>query len=119
MLYRGNDPTNEHRWNKSNKWKYILKPIWEEIQQEELKPIQLFHDGDVSGNGLYLHKSGHCVKVEPVEGNGLYLTPRRRLAGVSGDGLYLKRGTSIYDGRGLLLGSSSPFKNIPILKWIL
>ena len=44
VLYRGNDPTNEHRWNKSNKWKYILKPIWEEIQQEELKPIQLFHD---------------------------------------------------------------------------
>ena len=41
VLYRGNDPTNEHRWNKSNKWKYILKPIWEEIQQEELKPIQL------------------------------------------------------------------------------
>lgn len=27
------------------------------------------------GDGLYLHKSGHCVKVEPVKGNGLYLTP--------------------------------------------
>ena len=116
-LYQGNDPTNEHRWNKSNKWKYILKPIWEEIQQEELKPKRLFNN-DLSGNGLYLHKSGHCVKVEPVKGNG-YLTPHRRLTGVSGNGLYLKRGSSIYDGRGLLLGSQSPFKNIPILKWIL
>ena len=61
--------------NKSNKWKYILKPIWEEIQQEEeLKPTKLFDNG-ISGNGLYLHKYGHCVKLEPVEGNGLYLTP--------------------------------------------
>ena len=120
VLYQGNNPASEHRWNKSNKWKYILRPIWEEMQQEEevLKPIKLFDDG-ISGNGLYLHKSGHCVKLQPVEGNGLYLTPHSRLVGVSGNGLYLKHGTSIYDGRGLLLGSQSPFKNIPILKWIL
>ena len=26
----------------------------------------------VGGDGLYLHKSGHCVKVEPVKGNGLF-----------------------------------------------
>ena len=25
--------------------------------------------------GLYLHKLGHCVKIDPVHGNGLYLTP--------------------------------------------
>ena len=60
----------------------------------------------------------HCVKVDPVEGNGLYITPHSRLAVVSGDGLYLKCGASIYDGRGLLLGPHSPFKNIPILGWI-
>ena len=71
----------------------------------------------VGGNGLYLHKSGHCVKVEPVKGNGLYLTPHRRL--VDGDGLYLKHGASIYEGKGLLLGSNSPFKNIPILNLLL
>ena len=118
VLYQDNNPTNEHRWNKSNKWKYILRPIWKEIQEEEeeeeeeeLKPIKLFND-DTSGNGLYLHKSDHCVKVEPVESNGLYLTPHSRLAGVSGDGLYLKRGTSIYDGRGLLLVSHRPFKSV-------
>ena len=71
----------------------------------------------IGGNGLYLHKSGHCVKVEPVK--GLYLTPHSRLAGVSGDGLYLKRGSSIYNGEGLLLGKKSPLKNIPILNLLL
>ena len=85
ILYQDNNPANKHRWNKSNKWKYILKPIWEEMQkdEEELKLIKLFDD-DISGSGLsYLHKSGHCVKLEPVEGNGLYLTPHSRLGGVS------------------------------------
>ena len=67
------------------------------------------------GSGLYLHKSGHCVKVEPVKGNGLYLTPHRRWPGV-GDGLYLKRGSNVQPvGSGLILGKNSPFKNIPIL----
>ena len=48
----------------------------------------------VGGDGLYLHKSGHCVKVEPVKGDGLYLTPHKRLSGVHDDGLYLKRGST-------------------------
>ena len=73
----------------------------------------------IGGNGLYLHKSGHCVKVEPVKGNGLYLTPHRSLPGVYGDGLYLKRGSTIQEGSGLLLGPNSPFKNIPILNLLL
>ena len=75
----------------------------------------------VGGDGLYLHKSGHCVKVEPVKGNGLYLTPHRggSLPGVHGDGLYLKRGSTIRDGSGLILGPNSPFKNIPILNLLL
>ena len=73
----------------------------------------------VGGNGLYLHKSGHCVKVDPVKGNGLYLTPHRGLHGVHGDGLYLKRGSTIRDGSGLILGPNSPFKNIPILNLLL
>ena len=75
----------------------------------------------VGGDGLYLRKSGHCVKVEPVKGNGLYLTPHRggSLDGVHGDGLYLKRGSTIQDGSGLILGPNSPFKNIPILNLLL
>ena len=56
------------------------------------------------GDGLYLHKLVHCVKIDPVLGNGLYLTPHKSLPGVHGAGLYLKRGSSIYNGEGLLLG---------------
>ena len=53
VLYQGNNLTNEHRWDKSNKWEYILKPMWDEIQEEEeLKPIKLFDD-DISGDGIY------------------------------------------------------------------
>ena len=64
---------------------------------------------------------GHCVKVEPVKGNGLCLTLHRggSLPGVHGDGLYLKRGSTIQDGSGLILGPNSPFKNIPILNLLL
>ena len=67
------------------------------------------------GNGLYLHKLGHCVKINPVHGNGLYLTPHKSLPAVHGDELYLKRGSTIQDASRLILGENSPFKNIPIL----
>ena len=79
----------------------------------------------VGGDGLYLVKSGHCGEVEPVKGNGLYLTPHRGGGGgsllgrVHGDGLYLKRGSTIQEGSGLILGANSPFKNIPILYLLL
>lgn len=75
--------------------------------------------GKKSGDGLYLFKRGHCIKVEPVKGNGLYLTPHSSSHAANGDGLYLKRGNSIHNGEGLILGKNSPFKNIPILGWIL
>ena len=74
---------------------------------------------DSSGDGLYLFRSGHCIKVDPVEGNGLYLRAHPPSHGALGDGLYLKRGNTIHNGEGLILGESSPFKNIPILGWIL
>ena len=34
----------------------------------------------VGGEGLYIHKLGHCVKIDPVRGNGIYLTPHKRLS---------------------------------------
>ena len=71
------------------------------------------------GDGLYLFRSGHCIKVDPVKGNGLYLHPSPSSHGLRGDGLYLKRGDTIHNGEGLILGKNSPFKNIPILGWIL
>ena len=93
---------------------HLLKGLASGLASSAIKKV-------VGGDGLYLHKSGHCVKVEPVKGNGLYLTPHRggSLDGVHGDGLYLKRGSTIHDGSGLILGPNSPFKNLPILNLLL
>ena len=51
-------------------------------------------------------------------GKGLYLSPHPSL-GVSGNGLYLKAGSTLYNGHGLLLGKNSPFKDVPILGMLL
>ena len=71
-----------------------------------------------SGDGVYIQKGGHCYQAHPVEGKGLFLSPHGRSI-TSGDGLFLKQGHNIYDGEGLVFGPNSPFKNIPILGWIL
>ena len=70
-------------------------------------------------NGLYIKKGGCVCEVETDE-RGLYLEPTSG-KGFSklGDGLYLKKDGEIYDGKGLLLGLNSPFKNIPILGMLL
>ena len=71
------------------------------------------------GNGLYLKKGGCVCKVE-TDGKGLYLDSENgKGLELFGDGLYMKRGDCIVDGKGLLLGSNSPFKNIPILGLLL
>ena len=71
------------------------------------------------GSGLYLKKGGIVSQVE-TDDEGLYLKPYKGKALKGhGEGLYLKQGGTFYDGKGLLLGPSSPFKNIPILGAIL
>ena len=71
------------------------------------------------GKGLYLKKGGCVCRVE-TDGKGLYLNPVNGSGlRLFGDGLYLKQGNKFVDGRGLLLGPNSPFKNIPILGMIL
>ena len=71
------------------------------------------------GNGLYLKKGDLISQVE-TDGEGLYLKPYKGKGLIGyGDGLYLKQGGKLYDGKGLLLGPNSPFANIPILGAIL
>ena len=71
------------------------------------------------GSGLYLKKGGLVSQVE-TDGHGLYLKPYKGKGLKSySDGLYLKQGGKLYDGKGLLLGPNSPFANIPILGAIL
>ena len=72
------------------------------------------------GSGLYLKKGGIVVRVETDDDDGLYLKQYEGKGLESyGNGLYLKQGGELYDGKGLLLGPNSPFKNIPILGAIL
>ena len=64
---------------------------------------------------VHQDKKGGCVcevetDLEPTTGKGFSKV---------GDGLYLKKERHIYDGKGLLLGPNSPFKNIPILGMLL
>ena len=73
----------------------------------------------VLGNGLYLKKG-------ETDGKALYLGPTSSSGFEAiGDGLYLKKEGGLYEmsesptGKGLVLGPNSPFKNIPILGWIL
>ena len=70
------------------------------------------------GIKMYLQKHGRCFGLDKC-GNGLKFTPRPKLAGIQGDGLYIRVGSRVYHGQGLILGSKSPFRNIPILGWLL
>ena len=55
-----------------------------------------------------------------TDGEGLYLglTSGKGFE-IVGNVLYLMKQGGLYDGRGLILGPNSPFKNIPILGMIL
>ena len=74
-------------------------------------------DKGVGDVGVYLHKHDKCYRVQKMKGDGLYLAPHPRFA--EGDGLFLEHGEDISDGAGLLMGKNSPFKNIPVLGWLL
>ena len=71
------------------------------------------------GNELYLKKGSGVCRIE-TDGEGLYLGPASGKGFETvGNGLYLMKQGGLYDGRGLILGPNSPFKNIPILGMIL
>ena len=71
------------------------------------------------GSGLYLKKGGLVSQVE-TDDHGLYLKPYEGKGLQSYvDRLYLTQGGKFYDGKGILLGTNSPFANIPILGAIL
>ena len=71
------------------------------------------------GNGLYLKKRSGVCWIE-TDAERLYLGPASGKGFETvGNGLYLMKQGLLYDGRGLILSSNSPFKNIPILGIIL
>ena len=71
------------------------------------------------GNGLYLKKGGSVCQIE-TDGKWLYLGPTSGKGFETvGNGLFLMKQGGLYDGRGLIVGPNSSFKNIPILGMIL
>ena len=72
-------------------------------------------------DGVYLLKNGHCMRVYPVQDNGLYLQEHsgNLLHDVSNDGLYLKRNNMIENGEKVIFAENSPFHNIAVLKYVL
>ena len=71
------------------------------------------------GNWLYLNKGSGVCRIE-TDGDGMYLGPASGKGFETvGNDLYLMKQGGLYDGRGLILGPNSPFKNIPILGMIL
>ena len=70
------------------------------------------------GDGLCLHKNSKCYRVQKTEGDGLFLSPSSSIPN-RGDGLFLKQGRNIIDGSGLIFRKSSPFRNLPVLGWLL
>ena len=72
-----------------------------------------------SGSGLFLGKRGRGVsEIHLVEGGGLYLSPLFHPEEEDYDGLWMKDGDHTY-GAGLILGKDSPFRNFPLLGWLL
>ena len=125
-LHQGYNPqSSQPRSSKSIKWKKILGPIWDEFKEEGL----IYDQEPFAGDGLtmtrnpvkkcrvLLKKKGRCYDVRTTPGNGLFLSPCPG-DGLE-DGLFVKRGSKVYDGDGLLLGNDSPFRNIPVLGWLL
>ena len=63
-------------------------------------------------NGLYLKKGSDVCRIE-TDGEGLYLEPASGKGfETEGNGLYLMKQAGLYDGRGLIFGPNSSFKNI-------
>ena len=123
VLYREYDPRSSYtRGNKSKKLAKILRPIWEDfLLQGIVIDDDVEYHSTIVGDGLYrayLQKNGRCFDVHR-DSNELHLAPRPVLAGVSGNGLYIRVSSRVYNGKGFLLGPRRPFRSIPILLWIL
>ena len=68
---------------------------------------------------MYFQKKCRCYALSKTTDGGIKFRPRPKLDGVHGNGLYLRHGSDIYHGEGLFLGKNSPFRNIPVLSWLL
>ena len=69
------------------------------------------------GSALIVRKGDESYKVK-VMGNGLFLSPHHG-NNIKAEGIWMKTANGYVDGSGLILGQNSPFKDIPVLGWLL
>ena len=123
VLHENYDPENPNpRSSRSWKWRNILRSIWKQQNKDDETSGSglLLPRHPVRGCRVYLHNNGHCYMVQTTKsGKGLHLSPHPPIGGIFGNGLYLKAGSTLYNGQGLLLGPNSPFKSVPILGLLL
>ena len=97
----------------------IRLTIWSALASRLLPALGVGALSSLAGDGLYIKKGGHVCELETY-GKRVLLKPESgKMFMKLGDGLYLKKEGRLYDGRGLLLGPNSPFRNIPILGMLL
>ena len=120
------DPSSPYpRANRSKKWKKILAPIWQEFKEngivEDPDDSTDFSDAEGEGLKMYLRSNGKCYNLLKTADGAMHISPRPAMSDVYSDGLYLRRRNTsrMFRGEGLILGPNSPFKNIPILQWLL
>ena len=115
-LHQEYDPLSHYpQASKSNKWRKVLAPIWSEFQE-----TGVVEDPDASSEGegikMYLRKNGKCYNLKKTIDGGMHISCRPNLTSVYADGLYLKRGSTIRVGEGLILGENSSFKKHSIIR---
>ena len=99
---------------------FLLKTVAPALATGAISALASTGVSKALGSGIiYIKKGDNSFKIVPA-GKGLYLSPWKKGSSITASGLYLKTGSG-YDatGEGFLLGPDSPFKNIPVLKWIL
>ncbi len=110
-LHQEYNPLSHYpRANKSKKWKKILAPVWRDFQEIGVAEDPAASSSSASveeGEGIkmYLRKNGKCYDLKKTMDGGIHISPRPKLTGVYGNGLYLRRpGSGILGGEGLILG---------------
>ena len=131
-LYDKYDPSTHYpRSSGSYKWTTVLGPIWREFRKSGVvvpadNLDESGYDADTSriiGEGIkmYMQKDGISYDLKKTRDGAMHISPRPNLTGAYGDGLYLRSAGSgiVHREEGRILGPNSPFKNIPILGWVL
>ena len=118
VLHQYYDNCNRYpRANRSKKWTHILAPIWKEFtehgivqdinsdsEDEDSDGYDTATEEEKEGQGIkkmYLQKNGRCFALNKTTDGAIKFIPRPKLAGVHGNGLYLRHGGDIHYGEGL------------------